>query len=127
MEKSMADYIPYLGYELTGTRPVTELLEGHGIACTMFDDAVVDALFESRPGVLSRERDSVRIGRFAKGDRELFFAEIALQIHDGMVSHVSFLFDHRPVLEDLQGCADDMEEIVLKILKKLHDERGGLA
>ncbi len=123
----MTEYIPYLGYELTGPREITDILETHGITATLFEDESVLRLFESRPEVLSADRDSLRIGCFSKEGVILFFAEFALRIHDDMISHISFLFDHHPVLEDLQGCADDMEGIVLTILKKMHDEKGGLA
>ena len=123
----MADFVPYLGYELTGPKKITELLETHGISCTLFEDESVHRLFESHADVLRADRDSLRIGCFRKDEVILFFAEFALRIHDDMTSHISFLFDHHPVLEDLQGCADDMEGIVLTILKKMHDEKGGLA
>jgi len=123
----MSDQPPYLGYELTGPRTVRSLLEGRGVECVIFEDDAVGKLFESRAEVLSPERDSVVLGKLSGDGRELFFAEFALQIHDGMVSHLSFLFDHMPLLEDLQACADDMEGIVLKTLKKVHDEGGGLS
>lgn len=123
----MADNIPYLGYELTGPRSVAEILEGSGITCVSRDAPAIEELFESRPGVLMPGRDAVRVGSFAKEGRELFFAEFALRIHDGLVSHVSFLFDYMPVLADLQVCADDMEAIVLRTLKKHQQEKGGTA
>ncbi len=123
----MADDTMYLGYELTGPRSIAEILGQSGISCVARDSAEIDALFDSRPSVLMPGRDSVTVGSFAKGGKELFYAEFGLQIHDGMVSHVSFLFDHEPVLEDLQSCADDMEGIVLAALKKHHDATGGLA
>ncbi len=123
----MPDQSPYIGYELTGPRSVMLLLEGRGVECTVFEDGAVDKLFSTRAEVLSPERDSVVLGKFAREGKELFFAEFALQIHDGIMSHISFLFDHMPLIEDLQACTDDMEGIVLKTLKKVHDEGGGLS
>lgn len=118
---------PYLGYELTGPRPLGELLGKLGLQCVFFaSDELVRELFAKKSETLAPDRDSVRIGSFAKEGRTLFFAEFVIQIHDGLLSHISFLFDHMPLLSDLSICADNIESIALQALKSYQEKHGGI-
>lgn len=118
---------PYLGYELTGPRPLDELLGKLGLQCIHFtSEELVKELFTLKAGTLAPDRDAVRIGSFAKEGRTLFFAEFIIEIHDGLLSHISFLFDHMPLLSDLSTCADNMESIALQALKSYQEKHGGI-
>ncbi len=118
---------PYLGYELTGPRSLEELLGKLGLQCVFFvDDELVCELFAKKSELLSFDRDSVRIGSFTKEGRTLFFAEFIIEIHEGLLSHMSFLFDRMPLLSDLSICADNMESIALQTLKSYQEKHGGI-
>lgn len=117
----------YLAYELTGPRPLEELMEELGVQCIFFTcDELVRQLFAQKPKTLDFDRDTVRLGSFTKEGRTLFFAEFIIEIHNGLLSHISFLFDHMPLLADLSACADDMESIALQTLKSYQEKHGGI-
>jgi hypothetical protein len=112
----MSSAKPYVDYRFLGVKSFTSALTEQGIAYTLFSDPSIDLLFESRPELLSRDEDSIEIGKCTSGDINVYFVHFGIKITPNFRSYIVFIFDHHPGVADMLSTADELEPLILKHL-----------
>jgi len=113
----MSDTKPYLAYEFTGLKPLTESLYKHGIEFEIIPDECGCKVFEIESEILNENDDVIRIGTCSRDGKVLFFAEFGLKITEHARSFITFIYDHHPTLDEIVESARDIEQLTINRLK----------
>lgn len=102
---------PYIDYKLIGVRTFTAALDESKIPYVLFEGDG-DALFDLRAGLFDRETDTIRVGRCTGDGMEAYFAEFGIRITKSYRSHIVFIYDHHPSIDELADTADAIEPLI---------------
>ena len=108
---------PYADYKFIGVKPFTKMLDEAGVAYILFDDTVIGRLFAEMPEYFNPGEDTIRIGKSAHEQADIYFAEFGLKITPSYCSHIIFIFDHHPTEDEMLETAGDIEQLVAQNLE----------
>ncbi len=108
----MQEKKPYAYYKFIGVRPFTKLLEESGVGYVVFEDSAVPRLYESRPDYFNPADDTITVGRCTQDGAEVYFAEFGIKITKSFRSHIIFIYDHHPTLDDMEVSAADIDPLI---------------
>ncbi|MBN2159045.1 MAG: hypothetical protein JW807_06590 [Spirochaetes bacterium] len=111
---------PYSGYKFIGVRTFTALLEEAGVRFVLFDDSTAGAIFGKMSDYFNSADDSIITGKCTQEGIDMYFAEFGIKITPSFRSHVVFIYDHHPTLEDLLASAEDIDQLVQKHLDEIN-------
>ena len=108
----------YIHYRFLGLRSFPEILDESGTPYHIFEDDLTP-LYAHRSTILKEEEDSVITGVIRKQGEEAFFGEFALKITPSFRTHIVFIFDHHPTLEDMNEIVDILPDLVSRELENV--------
>jgi hypothetical protein len=108
----------YIHYRFLGLRSFPEMLDESGTPYHIFEDDL-STLYEHRSGILKKDEDSVLTGVIRKKGEEAFFGQFALKITPSFRTHIVFIFDHHPTLEDMEGIVNILPDLVARELENV--------
>ena len=106
----MTTTTPYLYFKFLGIKSFIKTLEDSNTKYVLFDDKY-DYLFVKYAGILNSE-DTLKSGIITRNDQHIFFTEIGIKITKSYCSYFIYIFDHHPVMDDLEFVINSLEELI---------------
>lgn len=108
---------PYIYFKFLGIHSFINTLVDSGTEHRIFDETYAD-VFTRHEGILN-PGDTVKTGVLTKDGHSIFFTELGIKITKSYSSYFVFIFDHHPVISDLDIIVDDLEALVNANLESL--------
>jgi len=120
----MTEKKPYMNYKFSGPVPITSSFEQAGIEYHYIDDNDISKLFEKYPELFKEENDTIRKGKMSKDGEMMYFLEFCIKLHSNLNSHITFIYNNNPSINEMDLTALDIEPIILGHLEKMQQHQG---
>ncbi|PKL35116.1 MAG: hypothetical protein CVV44_23120 [Spirochaetae bacterium HGW-Spirochaetae-1] len=111
---------PYIDFTFTGVENFSGTLDKAMISYCIMSQSETEKLYSLEPGIFNKENDTITMGYCTKNDKTLFFLEFGMMIAPSICSHIVFIFDHKPAIDEMIIAARDLENLTVDNLKKKH-------
>jgi hypothetical protein len=108
----------FIYYKFTGINSFLKTLEQSGTEYLLFDDNSEDMLKRERADIFTDKDDSIKTGLCKNGNEGVYFTEFAIQITKSYRSHIVFIFNHHPTVDELLEIAGQLDSLTESALEK---------
>jgi len=116
----MTDKKPYIDFTFTGVENFSGTLDKAMISYRIMNQSETDKLYSLEPQIFNKENDVITLGDCTRNDKTLYFLEFGMMIAPSIRSHIVFIFDHKPDVDEMIVAARDLENLTVDNLKKKH-------